>query len=124
MPGPLEGVRVVDVFGTQALARFPTLILALVALLPIYQRQVERLISVTQILPGELPPADLIAFSLVAAVVAIVVVAWMLVLMYRAYAVSCNVSGPKAIVLFVVAVLVGELLSKIIFGVTVYRVIG
>ena len=48
----------------------------------------------------------------------------MLVLMYRAYAVSCNVSGLKAIVLFVVAVLVGELLSKIIFGVTVYRVIG
>ena len=117
-------VRVVDVFGTQALARFPTLILALVALILIYQRQVERLISVTQILPGELPPADLIAFSLVAAVVAIVVVAWMLVLMYRAYAVSCNVSGLKAIVLFVVAVLVGELLSKIILGVTVYRVIG
>lgn len=117
-------MRIVDVFGTQALARFPTLLLVLMALLPVYQRQTERLISLTEISPAQLPPADLIAFSLVAGVFAICVVAWMLVLMYRAYAVSCNVGGSKAIALFLVAVILGEVLSKIILIATLGRVVG
>lgn len=117
-------VRAVDVFGTQALARFPMLIPALLALLPVCQRQVAKLDLFATSTPGETLPANLIAFAVVAGVVAIVVLGWMLVLMYRAYAVSCNVGGAKAIVLFAVAVLLGEVLSKIILGATLGSVVG
>jgi hypothetical protein len=36
----------------------------------------------------------------------------MVVLMYRGFAVSCNVSGGKAIGAFVVALILAEILSK------------
>jgi len=63
---------------------------------------------------AQMAPPDMILFLLVASVVALTVVAWMLVLMYRAFAVSCNVGKAKAIIVFIVAVLLGEVLSKII----------
>jgi hypothetical protein len=39
-------------------------------------------------------------------------VIWMVILMYRGFAVSCNVSGGKAIGVFIIAVLLGEAISK------------
>ena len=38
---------------------------------------------------------------------------WMVALMYRAFAVSCNVSGGKAIGVFIGLLTVGEIVSKI-----------
>jgi hypothetical protein len=39
----------------------------------------------------------------------------MIVLMYNAYSVSCNLKGTKAVVSFIGALLVAEILSKLIF---------
>jgi hypothetical protein len=39
---------------------------------------------------------------------------WMIALMYRAFAVSCNVSGKVAILVFIIALAVGEIISKVI----------
>jgi len=44
----------------------------------------------------------------------ILMIIWMVALMYRAYAVSCNVSGGKAAGVFITALILGEVVSKII----------
>ena len=48
----------------------------------------------------------------VAALVAILMIVWMVVLMYRAYSLSCNVSGGKAIGVFIAALILAEAISK------------
>ncbi len=102
-------IRVIDVFGTQALARTPTLVTALVAMLPGYQRQAARLAVVN--MDAHYP--DLAAFIAVCIVIVVMIV-WMIVLMYRAFAVSCNVRGGKAIVIFVIMLVAGEAISKMV----------
>ena len=102
-------IRVIDVFGTQALARTPTLVTALVAMLPGYQRQAARL----AVLNMDAHSPDLAAFITVC-IVTVAMILWMVVLMYRAFVVSCNVRGGKAIVIFVIMLLAGEAISKMV----------
>ncbi len=107
-------IRVVDVVGSQALARGPLLIAALVALLPGFQRYNAYLVakatqSVQQIQPLA---SDPVVFGIGMGVIILMVI-WMVILMYRGFAVSCNVRGGKAIGIFIVAVLLGEGISKI-----------
>lgn len=107
--------RVIDVFGTQALARVPALITAAAALLPGY-----RLFSTAiAYQPGNfavVAAADPTGFKsfIVMMFVVITMTVWMVMLMYRAFAVSCNVSGAKAVVAFIVSIIVAEIVSKVI----------
>lgn len=109
-------VRSVDVFGTQALARGPMLITALSTLLPGYQRftaqlatlKVDEVLSTIQANMGGLILLMAIAF------IALLMIIWMVALMYRAFSVSCNVRGGKAVAVFIVAVILGEAISKLI----------
>jgi len=107
-------VRPLDVFGTQALARLPTVVTALFALLPGYRRFALHLASqFTKGVPDvQTHAADPVVFALVV-VVMLVMTVWMVALMYRAFAVSCNVKGGKAIGIFIAAVVLGEVLSKV-----------
>ena len=93
-------VRLVDIAGTMALARWPMLFVALLFFIPV-TLPANRL---------DIPPA-LILFSLVVLVFSI----WMLALMYNAYRVSCNVKGSKAVISFIVALILTEVLSKFVF---------
>ncbi|HUU27469.1 MAG TPA: hypothetical protein VM123_06625 [archaeon] len=108
-------VRALDVFGTQALARFPCLITAVFLLLPGYQRIVQKIAQAGTGFPTllETSPADVVMFSLTL-LAGILMIIWMVALMYRAYAVSCNVSGGKAAGVFITALILGEVVSKII----------
>ncbi len=105
--------RLIDVFGTQALARWPSLITALVMLPGANQRFGEYLMhKFTQTTPAvTVNPADAIVFVL-AVIVAVVMVIWMVALMYRAYAVSCNIKSAKAIITFIASLIGAEVLSK------------
>ena len=38
---------------------------------------------------------------------------WTVVLMYKAYSVSCNIKGAKAIVSFIIGLIIAEVLSKV-----------
>ncbi len=108
-------VRAVDVFGTQALARFPTLVTALALLLPGCRRFSQHLTAkFTRLVPdvGTMP-SDIVAFSL-AMTVMLVMIVWMVALMYRAFSVSGNVKGGKAIGFFIACLLIGEALSKLL----------
>ena len=103
--------RLIDVFGTQALARFPYLLVSLVALMPGANHFTRALLeghaSWNQF------SADMAAFLFIVCF-GLVMLVWMVLLMYRAFAVSCNVSGAVGVTVFVVTLVAGEIISKIL----------
>ncbi len=107
--------RFVDIAGTQAISRWPTLITALVMLPEANRRFGEYLMS--QIGQSSeavtLNPADAVIFF-TAAIITVVMIIWMVALMYKAYAVSCNVKGAKAITTFIISLILAETASKLI----------
>ncbi len=106
-------VRPLDVFGTQAMARFPSVIMAVCAFPPAYQRQAARLVSAN---PGA-ARGDAVYFA-VAAFIIFLMIIWMAILMYQAFAVSCNVRGGKAVSFFIGALVLAEIAVKaILYGV-------
>jgi hypothetical protein len=107
------GFRTLDVLGTQALARWPTLLMSLILLPRAFQRISNDLVE--QLRLGGMPkinPAD--AFILATVVAALLILlCWMVALMYKAFSVSCNVRGGKAIGTFIGGLLLAEIISKI-----------
>ncbi len=111
--------RLIDVAGTQALARWPGLLVPLVLLVGPLREGFSRtgaalLKQSTRDTPAlGASTADILLFGL-GALVMLVAVVWMVILMYRGYAVSCNAKGTRAILLFIAAVVVAEVLSKVV----------
>ncbi len=106
-------VRMIDVFGTQALARWPHLITSVV-MLPDANRRFGTYLMARFTLTagsGALDYTDMCIFIL-AVIVVVLMSVWMVALMYRAYAVSCNIKGAKAIITFIVSIIGAEALSK------------
>ena len=105
--------RTIDVFGTQALARWPYLITAVVMLPDANQRVIAYIMSkLIQTAPAvAISYIDVFIFVF-AMILAILMLIWMVALMYRAYAVSCNVKGTGAIITFIVSLIGAEVLSK------------
>jgi len=108
-----SSLRMVDVFGTQALARWPHLITSIVMFPEANRRFGIYLMSRFTATGGSatLDYADMCVFIL-AAMVAVLMTVWMVALMYRAYALSCNIKGAKAIITFIVSIIGAEVLSK------------
>jgi hypothetical protein len=106
--------RTIDVFGTQALARWPYLIAALAMLPDANRRVLGYLVSkLTQnASAASISSIDVFVFGF-AMIVMILMAIWMVALMYQAYAVSCNIKGARAVVTFVVGLILAEVLSKI-----------
>jgi hypothetical protein len=106
--------RTIDVLGTQALARWPYLIAALAMLPNANQRVLAYLMSkLIQTAPAAaINPADVLVFGF-AMILVVLMTIWMVALMYRAYAVSCNIKGAGAVVTFIVSLIGAEVLSKI-----------
>jgi hypothetical protein len=106
--------RTIDVIGTQALARWPYLVTAL-AMLPEANRKVPEYLmtKLTQSHTAILINGTDIAIFAITMFLTILMLIWMVALMYRAYAVSCNIKGPKAIVTFIVGLIGAEAISKV-----------
>ncbi len=93
-------IRLVDFLGTTALARTAMLPGALFALLPPMQN----------LSPENMTPA-MIAVS----ILLLVPMIWLITLLYNAFTISGNVKGSKATIAFIAALIIAEVLSKIIF---------
>ena len=106
--------RIIDVLGTQALARWPYLIAAIVMLPDANQRVLTYLMSkLTQAAStSAVSSIDVLVFVF-AMIVIILMVIWTVALTYQAYTVSCNIRGASAIITFVVSLIGAEVLSKI-----------
>ena len=103
-----RSVRLVDIAGTQALARAPLVLLAL-ANLPAPVRDANREMAAA-IVEGRLPPP--MTASLIAGVLGGVCVVWMVQLMWKAFAVSCNQRGGRAVAFFVAVVITGHVATS------------
>ena len=90
-------LRAIDVAGTMSLARAPMLLLAIVCFLPITPESL-----------FDIPRLVIFIFFYLFFIV------WMIALMYNAYAVSCHLKGRRAVVTFIGALLVAEIISKTI----------
>ena len=105
--------RTVDLLGTQALARWPTIFLSLVTLPKAFQRFGKYLVEQFQ-REGQIEfnTADaIIFFAVVAATIPFL--CWIVWLMYKSYSVSCNLKGGKAVGTFIPAIILAEVLSKL-----------
>jgi hypothetical protein len=114
--------RVVDLVGTQAMARWPAVFIAVAALLPGYQR-VSLGLAQQFLRPGTAPhfaAGDVAAFVVVM-LVTLAAMVWTVTLMYRSYSLCCNVKGAKGAWTFVLALLVAETVSKLVILKVVLR---
>jgi hypothetical protein len=105
--------RTIDVIGTQALARWPYLVTAIVMMPSANRKVLGYLIS--QHAHGS-PTMQInnidMAIFIIAMSITILMIIWAVALMYKAYAVSCNIKGPRAIIAFIISLIGAELLSK------------
>lgn len=108
-------IRAVDVFGTMSFSLLPLAAMNLIYLLPPMKRMLTMF--------GD-PNIDLAAMagslaspSFVAIGIAMtVLIVWMLVWMFNAVRVSCNLGGWRLWATYVVGVVVGDLLSRLVIG--------
>jgi hypothetical protein len=111
--------RSLDLIGTQALARWPTLLVALACLAPGFHRYTEALVrSLSNLKPGAVPAmppggADAVVFLLVT-LATLAGIVWMVALMWKSFSHCCNLRGGKAVAAFVVTLLAAEVLSKVL----------
>ncbi len=112
-----SSIRAIDVLGTQALARFPFLIATLFCWL-LSDDRVRRYLEYTYLHKGSAVEVSPLAWGLFGILTIIIIASavWMVLWMYRAYSVSCNVKGAKGIVSFIVCLLLAEVLSKVVIN--------
>jgi hypothetical protein len=109
-----SSVRFIDVLGTQALARWPYLLTALVMMPPSNKRIIRYFMSLAMQGPvtEQLNYLDMTVFVF-AMLVTILMVVWMVALMYRAYSLCCNITGTKVVITFIISLIGAEALSKL-----------
>ncbi|MGN7821481.1 hypothetical protein ACTJJB_15215 [Chitinophaga sp. 22536] len=94
--------RLIDIAGTLALARAPLLLAALINFA----------------MPARVDPTAIDPMVIVFALICLPVFVWMLVLMYQAFSISANLKGNKAVIIFIVTLLVAEVVSKLLMQFT------
>ncbi|HNW51063.1 MAG TPA: hypothetical protein PKH79_08275 [Prolixibacteraceae bacterium] len=116
-----SSVRVIDIFGTQALARAPYLIAALTGISGTIDKfgkyTLWKTVNVGDpvvMSTGEIMLAITLLLFMVLATI------WMIALMYNAFKVSANIKGPKLIIPFIVVMV----LSTAITGFATYHLFG
>jgi hypothetical protein len=93
-----SSIRLIDVAGTMALARWPAIFIAFLYFA----------------LPGVPDIHHISTLFIVIALVALMFTAWMVALMYHAFVTACNLKGARAVIGFILALLVAELISHYI----------
>lgn len=109
--------RLIDIFGTIALSRWPLSLLSFFSLFVAHQKVNNYILwKVT----GKEPEVfvaigELIAFGFLVFLIILVLI-WMIKLMYNAYSISFNLKGQKAIFSFIVALFIAEIVSKFLIS--------
>lgn len=95
-----RGARIIDVAGTVALSRWPMLFVTLSGFLPFMHVQ---------------KPADISAAMLFISAIMLLFVIWMITLLYQSFRVCFNLKDAKLTGGFIAAIIVAELISKVLF---------
>lgn len=125
LKGP-SAFRALDLLGTQALARWPFLLTVVACHLPPFQSITAKFIEmvnsgfltmhhdkvVERLQMPRASVAEWSAFGLVTFLMLLVTV-WFVALAWKSFRVSCDVSGGKAVIAFIVGIVLAEVISKI-----------
>ncbi len=110
-----SAIRFIDVFGTQALARFPYFFAAFTGFSDTLNA-FGRYILYTFLQQGE--PINLSAFQIASAIVLLVITIlltiWMVALMFQALKVSANLKGKKLTLIFIAGLIISIVAGNII----------
>lgn len=110
-----SSVRAVDIFGTQALARFPYLLAAITG----FSGSIDKFghYTVWNFLhmgePVEITSGE-ITLAIVLLILNILFSVWMVALMFNAFKISANMKGTKLTVSFIIAIVVSTILTAVI----------
>lgn len=102
-----SSVRIIDISGTTALARWPMFIISFLGFAP--QPKIDPGASLNDLMKVALSPTVIIV-----ALVTLPFIVWYIALLYNAFSVSANVKGGKAAAAFISGLIIAEVLSKVI----------
>jgi hypothetical protein len=110
-----SSVRIIDVFGTQAMARFPYLLAAFTGFSGSIEKFGQYMLwsalhtgDPVQISTGEMTAAIILILA------SLLLTIWMITLMFNAFSVSTNLKGAKLIVPFIVLVITSIIVTGFI----------
>ncbi len=105
--------RVIDVLGTLALARAPYLLIPfLIFALDLHNFDFDQNALIEAVLNNQFDTALFpIASFTILAIGSILLVIWHIILLYKAYITSTNVKGNKAIISFIIGILLSEIVA-------------
>jgi hypothetical protein len=108
-------IRIVDIFGTQALSRFPYLIATLTGFSTSLDN-FEKYIYYTILKTGEF--ADVTDYEIIISILIILftvtLTIWFITLMFNAFRTSANIKGVKSVILFIAGLLVSIIITNLI----------
>lgn len=107
--------RIVDLFGTQALARWPLLPASLIVGMPPYRRALQESIMAVRLAGDAASPE--VAIVLVLSLLPLAAGVWMVWLMYHSYTLVFHLNGPRGVWSFVLTLVAAEILSKLAISV-------
>lgn len=108
-----SAVRLIDIAGTMALSQAPFILVALAGLIPATHLDIASMNTVG--LEGfiQIIEDNIVMITLIS-ILSILIIVWTVALKYNAYTISANIRGAKAIVSFIVAIIISEILARII----------
>ncbi|BAX81972.1 hypothetical protein [Labilibaculum antarcticum] len=118
-----SSVRMLDIFGTQALARYPYFFAAFFAFSDSMQ-EFSSFLTWTFLHSGE--PVEISTFSVILAITLIILTLlltiWMVTLMFNAYKISANLKGAKLVTSFIVAMIGAMILSGYLSSILIQNI--
>ena len=57
---------------------------------------------------------DTMIWIILTGLIAVPIIAWVMFLTYHAFSVSANLKGKKGVILFIIGILIGEIISKVL----------
>ncbi len=111
-----SSIRFIDVIGTQALARFPYFFAPFLNINSVMERLTEKLLDFALGIENGTEPftAGEMALFISISIALIIVIAWYIALMYNAYRISCNIGGTRAVLSFIIVLIVAVIVSILI----------
>ena len=107
-----SSIRMIDVFGTIAFARIPDILISLIAFaLPLNNLKSTVQNEDIKKFFLDLEISDVVTLTIMA-IITVLVSIWVIVLMWKAYSISCNVTGPKGRWSFAIGLIVAEISSQ------------
>lgn len=98
--------RIIDIAGTQALARWPAIAIALLG----------AGVKVPKGLTPESIAEAITPLTIISLLLTLTFVVWMVALFYNAFMVSANMKSGKGVAVFVIGLLLADLISRIILS--------